>query len=452
MSISRPFLLVLIGAVLLGATGLAVQNARDRTDDGSSAAPAAEQAAGHAGTLGADQALSAAFAGNGVLDSGKFGADLSLSQVGGQSQSARVAVDGAFESRSSGEMPFFQVRVSLRSGDERLSAGAVSVGDRAFLLQRGVAHRVPSALWTELRQARRRIAAYAQGGAATAPGVLGLDPRSWLKDVKDEGETQLDGVTTKHVSASVDAGRLVRDLAPLARQGGVEVALPPNLDKTVAKVVKQADVDVYVGQEDRILRRLRVALDLDFGQVSAAAGDQVGRAKILLDFRLTDVNEPQSIKAPSKVAPGAGDAASGVVSSAVLGVGVLAVDPPPGLAQARRAGFRIGQVTSPAPVTVNPRKAARAVRAHRKVVIFFRNPRGLDDQATAEAVRGLRGRTKAAIFTDDIRSVDRYGSILEDVGVNQAPAVVIIDRRGAAHLIEGYVDADALAQEVADVR
>jgi hypothetical protein len=453
MSISRPFLLVLVGAVLLGATGLAVQNARDRADGGSTATPAAEQATGQPSGASADQTLSAAFAGNGGLDSGKFEADLSLTQVGGQGQSARIGLDGAFESRASGEMPFFQIALDVRAGDRRLSAGAVSVGDRAYLLQRGVGHRVPSALWTELRQARRQIASYAQGGAASStPGVLGLDPRTWLKDVNDEGEAQLDGVTTKHVSASVDAAALLRDLAPLARQGGVQAGLPRDVDKSIAKVVKQADVDVYVGQDDRILRRLRVALDLDFSQASAAAAGQAGRAKILLDFRLTDVNEPQHIVAPQKVAPGAGDATSGALSTAVLGVGVLAVDPPPGLAQARKAGFRIGQVTSPAPVTNNPRKAARAVRAHRKVVIFFRNPRGLDDQATAEAVRGLRGRTKAAIFTDDIRSVDRYGSILEDVGVNQAPAVVIIDRRGAAHLVEGYVDADALAQEVADVR
>ena len=133
-------------------------------------------------------------------------------------------------------------------------------------------------------------------------------------------------------------------------------------------------------------------------------------------------------------------------------MGVLAVDPPPGLAAARKAGFRIGDVTSPAPITNNPRKVAVAVRKHQKVVIFFQNPRGLDDQATSEAVHALRARTNAKVFVDDIRSVDRFGSIVQDVGVDQAPSIVILDRRGRAHLTEGYVDVDVLAQEVADVR
>ena len=135
--------------------------------------------------------------------------------------------------------------------------------------------------------------------------MLGLDPRSWLTDVKDEGEEQVDGVTTKHVSASVDAPKLVRDLLPLARQGGAAGALPADLGQQIGKVVQQADVDVYVGQDDRILRRLQVSLDLDFNQVTGNAGGDAGRAKVDFNFELSDVNEPQNIVAPKNVAPGA---------------------------------------------------------------------------------------------------------------------------------------------------
>jgi hypothetical protein len=230
------------------------------------------------------------------------------------------------------------------------------------------------------------------------------------------------------------------------------VNLPANLDEQIGKVVQQADVDVYVGRDDRILRRLEVALDLDFNQAAGNSGGDIGRAKVDFSFELSDVNQPQNITAPGRVAAGAPGAAAAGFSSAVLGVGVLAIDPPPGLAAARQAGFRIGDVTSPAPVTNNPRKVARAVRENRRVVILFQNPRGLDDQATAEAVRALRGQTSAKVFTDDIRSVDRFGPIVEDVGVNQAPSIVISDRRGKARLIEGFIDTGALAQEVADAR
>jgi protein-disulfide isomerase len=61
-------------------------------------------------------------------------------------------------------------------------------------------------------------------------------------------------------------------------------------------------------------------------------------------------------------------------------------------------------------------------------------------------------RTRAVVLTDDVEAVDRYGSMVEDLGVSQTPSVVLIDSRGTARLIEGYVDTDTLAQAVADAR
>jgi hypothetical protein len=86
-------------------------------------------------------------------------------------------------------------------------------------------------------------------------------------------------------------------------------------------------------------------------------------------------------------------------------------------------------------------------------VIFFENPRGFDDRAVERSVRALDRRTKSVVvLTDDVRNADRYESLLEDLGVNQAPAIVVIGRSGKASLIEGYIDADSLVQVVADAR
>ena len=240
---------------------------------------------------------------------------------------------------------------------------------------------------------------------------------------------------------------------PLARQGGAALNLPANFDQQIGKVVKSADVDVYVGQEDRILRRLQVALDLDLSQV-AGAGSQAGRAKIDFSFALTDVNKPQDIEAPEEGGGRRPQARRPAPSPApMLGVGVLAVDPPPGLAAARKAGFRIGDVTSPAPITNNPRKVARG---------GAQAPEGRDplpEPARPRRPGQHRGRcapcarqTKAKVFIDDIRSVDRFGPIVAGRGREPGPSIVIIDRRGKARLIEGYIDSRALAQEVADAR
>jgi hypothetical protein len=56
------------------------------------------------------------------------------------------------------------------------------------------------------------------------------------------------------------------------------------------------------------------------------------------------------------------------------------------------------------------------------------------------------------VLTDDVANVRRYGSLVENLGVSQTPAVVVIGRRGEASLVEGFVDAGSLAQVVADAR
>ena len=56
------------------------------------------------------------------------------------------------------------------------------------------------------------------------------------------------------------------------------------------------------------------------------------------------------------------------------------------------------------------------------------------------------------VLSDDVRNVDRYGKLLENLGVTQAPAIVVINRRGTASSVEGYVDGPSLAQVIADAR
>jgi hypothetical protein len=170
-------------------------------------------------------------------------------------------------------------------------------------------------------------------------------------------------------------------------------------------------------------------------------GDGGRRVDGNLTLNLSGVNEPQNVVRPAKVKRGMpgglyGQVANGVLTSVAQSVGA---DP---------AELGIG-----APVTNSHLKAERAVAENRKVVIFFQNPRALDDKAVADSVRSLDRRTKnVVVLKDDLRNVDRYGRLLENLGVTQAPAIVIIGRSGKATLYEGYVDADSLVQVVADAR
>jgi hypothetical protein len=98
-----------------------------------------------------------------------------------------------------------------------------------------------------------------------------------------------------------------------------------------------------------------------------------------------------------------------------------------------------------------PAAVARAIARGRVVVLAFFQP-AADDRASAAAVAGLRGRHLGVVFTDRIANVGRYGALVQGVGIDQAPAIVIVDSKHRARLIQGYVDPETLAQEVSDAR
>jgi hypothetical protein len=432
MAISRPFLLALLGALLLGATFFAVQSARDSAGD--DAAPAAqqtqpaEQAAAPAEpatpAVSPEELLESAFKGSDI-ESTAFDAKVSAS---GDDTRGSLELSGAFERGAANDVPEAEINFELVADGERAQGGFVSLGDEAFFTRGDTGWRVPEEAWTPL------VEAVASGAGAQPQNIaLPFDPQTWIRAVESEGTETLDGVETTHISASVDVRRVFEDVAGPARRNGAP--LPSARD--AARTVERAEFDVWVGNEDRVLRRL--SAELAFAPPPELRGpNDSARSRISFDLNLTGVNQPQDIEAPANVRQGMpggqlGQLAQGIVT---------------GL-----SGFGGGEPVSLAALTSrNPQRAARAVADGKKVVILFQNPDGLDDRAMRSVMRRLDARTRAVVLTDDVDAVDLYGSMVEDLRVSQTPAVVLIDRQGGARLIEGYVDTDTLAQAVADAR
>jgi hypothetical protein len=425
MAISRPFLLALLGVALLGATVFAVQNARNTaTDD---PAPVANQPADKAAPApeptapsGPDELLASAFSVDAV-ESASFKGSLSFSSNG---EKNTVKTSGAFESAGANEMPKADVQVSVDVPGFDGNGGFVTTGDRAWFTRNNVGYAVPREAWNKIVKGRE------QGTPATAKAVdLDVDPSSWLQNVKSEGTERMDGVQVTHVSADVNSARAITDVAKTVDGAG---QIPAGAEANLSKVIDNGRIEAWVG-EDKILRR--VSLEL------SGKGDGGRSVDMNLNFELSNVNKPQEIERPAKVSnslPGGtfGQFATGFVGGLGNTVGVTPAD------------LRLG-----VPVTNAHLKAERAVADNKKVVIFFQNPRALDDKAVADSVRSLDRTTKSlVVLTDDLRNVDRYGKLLENLGVSQAPAIVVIGRSGKASLIEGYVDSSSLAQVVADSR
>jgi hypothetical protein len=424
MAISRPFLLALLGIALLGATVFAVQNARTGSDGTPAASKPAEptqaQPAQASATQGPSQVLGAAFSPN-ALNSASFDAKLTFA-TGGDSNTLRT--NGAFESAGPKEMPQANVQVSADVPGYNGRAGFVTTGDRAWFTRGNVAYAIPQAAWSKVVKAR------AEGTPPTKKAPkLDVNPSSWLKNVKSEGTERMDGVQVTHVSADVDSAAAIADVLKSLDTTG---RIPAGAEKRLAKVVDNGHVEAWVG-DDKILRR--VSLEM------SGEGDGGRRVDVNLDVRLSQVNKPQDIAAPSKVKKGLLKGQDGQIATVLVG----------GLAST--VGVTPGDLKLGVPQTNADKKAERAVADNKKVVIFFHNPRALDDKAVAHSVRSLDRKTKnVVVLSDDLRNVDNYGKLLENLGVSQAPAIVVIGRSGKARLVEGYVDGPSLVQVVADAR
>ncbi len=94
---------------------------------------------------------------------------------------------------------------------------------------------------------------------------------------------------------------------------------------------------------------------------------------------------------------------------------------------------------------------ARALDAKRVVVLVLTQD-GADDDATIEAARAVRGVNGVEVVNDSIDNVSKYRRITAGLGVSQAPAVVVVNRKGQGLLLEGYTDPGSLRQLVEDAR
>jgi hypothetical protein len=99
-----------------------------------------------------------------------------------------------------------------------------------------------------------------------------------------------------------------------------------------------------------------------------------------------------------------------------------------------------------------PLKVARAFAKKQVVVLYFGGP-GADDALTADSVRSLKASAGhgVAVFMDKLSNLADYRRVVEGLDVSQAPSIVIVDREKKAQVLEGFIDAGSLRQDVADV-
>ena len=105
----------------------------------------------------------------------------------------------------------------------------------------------------------------------------------------------------------------------------------------------------------------------------------------------------------------------------------------------------------PASARTLPAPVAKAVQAHKVVVILFWNPAGSDDHAVRRALAGVSTRHgRVAKFADTMNHLARYTRITGMQAVTQTPTIVVVGRNGKGQATSGFQDTATVDQLVVD--
>lgn len=264
----------------------------------------------------AQSLLDDTFSGHTQIESGDVNLSFALSAAGQGAATKPLAVrlSGPFENAGANKLPRFALGLQLSAAGHALQAGATSTGSALFVQLAGTWFSTPPSTYKALE------AGYAQAtkAASTAKvrstfASLGIEPGHWLSNPTKVGTATIDGVSTIHLTASVDIPAFVADVSKLSQAGGAlglgspvpgaAGALSSTAVAGLAKSIESAHVDVYTGQSDHLLRRLEVsAIVSGTPQTQAFLGGlSTADVKVLLEF--SGLNKPQTISAPSNPQP-----------------------------------------------------------------------------------------------------------------------------------------------------
>ncbi len=216
---------------------------------------------------------------------------------------AEVKLSGPFQSNGKQKLPSLDWQASVSGGGQSFSGGVISTGDNAFVNFQGSDYEVGEDQVAQINQ---------QLGQQTQDKSLkdfGIDPNNWVTNAEDEGSEEVNGADSQHVSAGVDVEKMLTDLNKTVEQAGAMSGgatpqqITPEQIEQIKQVVKEPKVDVWVGNDDDTLRRLKIVVDFEIpeAQRSQFQGASGGTFEFSLD--LAEVGEDQTIEAPANPKP-----------------------------------------------------------------------------------------------------------------------------------------------------
>jgi hypothetical protein len=280
----RTLVTVLVALLTLGLTACGGGDAADSNTD-------------------VDELLDETFSGGKSIGSGRIELSLGLDASSGQAVTAKIS--GPFQNQGAGRLPQLDIDASLEGGGQSIEAGVTATEDQAFVSYGADTYEIAGPVFQQFKAGYEEAAKQSSGQEGQSLASLGIDPRRWLTNAENAGEAKVGDTDTIKITGDVDVPKLLEDvdaalekIRALGVQGSEQ--LPDRLTdeekRQTAEAIDRLNVEIYTGAEDRILRRILVALGLK----NADSGESVD---MRFDLQLLEVNEDQEIEAPEGAKP-----------------------------------------------------------------------------------------------------------------------------------------------------
>ena len=267
----------------------------------------------------AQQLINQTFSGEKKVDSGKVNLDMNakLEATGaaaGQLEGPiTLKLTGPFQSRGEDKLPEVDFDMTVSAGGQKFTAGAVTTEDEAYIAYQGTNYRIPQGQFDRYKRQVERDARRQNSEQQNTFDLasLGINPRDWLENPKKEGEEEVGGAETIHVSSDVRIGALLDDLNDLIRRAGrlgldnsqVPERIPERTKRQIEDSVRSAQFDLWTGKDDKIMRRLEIEFSFDFPEELRAQAQGVEGGTVKIKVEIADLNEPQEIQVPKDSRP-----------------------------------------------------------------------------------------------------------------------------------------------------
>ncbi len=267
------------------------------------------------GSANPNTLLTQTFTGMHKVTSGDLNLTLTIDPSGSSVLSGPITLSfgGPFQTRGAGKLPESNFTLSAQALGQNVALGVISTGNAGYVTFQGASYQMPQATFRKLESSFSRLTATpgASAGSGTL-GKLGIQPLKWLTDPTVVGTENVGGAQTTHIHAGVNVTALLTDLNTVLEKAsslGVSGASSlrsgiPAADRSkIASGVKNPSVDIWTGTSDKTIRRLTITLTLPVtGKTSSELGG-LNSAGISLTMQYSDLNQPQTIKAPATVRP-----------------------------------------------------------------------------------------------------------------------------------------------------